>query len=439
MDPRAVLAKVRPLLREGGYVLASIPNIAHVSVRIMLLDGKFAYTEKGLLDRTHLRFFAKTGIETLFQEAGYSIRVWRRTLTETLVDPFADEMSPGESELPPDLVRALKEDSEALTYQFVVRAYPRKARRLSTRKPKAQSAAKDSAGGAFTALKEAMVRKDEEITGMRSILAERDAALAASDAALAAKDEDLAQKNKDLAQREVHLRDLQMQLQATTSTLGYRLLERVRRGINWLAPVGSRRRVPLVLVRRALHIFLTEGWMPLLRRLLHIRRWAPRLWRTGASATWELPLNEQYQLWLRYHTVSPRAERTMRKEAKRLKYRPKVSIIMPVYNTDPRWLREAVESVRRQVYDNWELCVADDGSTRAATREVLRDCELQDPRIKVKYSDRNGGIGVASNEALSLATGEFIGLLDHDDELRSDALFEVVKLLNERRDLDYIY
>jgi len=177
----------------------------------------------------------------------------------------------------------------------------------------------------------------------------------------------------------------------------------------------------------------------LLRRLPHIRRWAPRLWRTGASATWDLPLNEQYQLWLRYHALIPRAEKTIKKTAKRLNYRPKVSVIMPVYNTDPRWLREAVESVRRQLYDNWELCVADDGSTRAATREVLREYERRDARIKVKYLDRNRGIGAASNEALSLATGEFIGLLDHDDELRSDALFEVVKLLNERRDLDYIY
>ena len=449
VNPDAVLEKVRPLLRAGGYVVASIPNIAHASVRLMLLDGRFTYTDKGLLDHTHVRFFTKAGLETLFKEAEYSIRVWRRTLTETLKDPFAEEISLPESELPPYLVEALREDSEALTYQFVVRAYPRRARRSNRRKPQAHSASNEAIGGVFRALwqpEEKLGQKDQEIARMRSTLVENDAslatkdkALAAKDKALAAKDADLAEKNKELAQKEAHLRDIQMQLQAATSTLGYRLLERVRRGINRLAPLRTRRRVPLALARHALNIVLTEGPMTLLRRLPRIRRWAPRVWRNGASSSYDLPLNEQYQIWLRAHTITPGAKRAIKKAAKRLNYRPKVSIIMPVYNTDPRWLREALESVRQQLYDNWELCIADDGSSRGDNREVLQEYQRRDGKIKVKYLDRNQGIAAASNAALSLATGEFIGLLDHDDELKPDALFEVVKLLNERRDLDYIY
>ena len=442
VNPDVVLEKVRPLLLAGGYVVASIPNIAHASVRLMLLDGRFTYTDKGLLDHTHVRFFTKARIETLFKEAGYSIRVWRRTLTETFKDPFAEEISLPESELPPYLVEALREDSEALTYQFVVRAYPRRARRSNRRKPQAHTASNEAIGGVFRALwqpEEKLGQKDREIARMRSTLVENDASLATKDRALAAKDADLAEKNNELAQKEAHLRDIQMQLQAATSTLGYRLLERVRRGINRLAPLGTRRRIPLALARHALNIVLTEGPMTLLRRLPRIRQWAPRLWRNGASSSYDLPLNEQYQIWLRAHTITPSAKRAIKKAAKRLNYRPKVSIIMPVYNTDPRWLREAIDSVRRQLYDNWELCIADDGSRRAQTREVLQEYERQDRRIQVKYLDRNRGIAAASNEALSLASGEFIGLLDHDDELKPDALFEVVKLLNERPDLDYIY
>ena len=442
VNPDAVLEKVSPLLRAGGYVVASIPNIAHASVRLMLLDGRFTYTDKGLLDHTHVRFFTKAGLEALFKEAGYSIRVWRRTLTETLKDPFTEKNSLLESELPPYLVEALREDSEALTYQFVVRAYPRRGKRSNRRKPQAQSASNEAIGGVFRALwqpEEKLGQKDQEIARMRSTLVENDASLATKDRALAAKDADLAEKNKELAQKEAHLRDVQMQFQAATSTLGYRLLERVRRRINRLAPLGTRRRVPLALARHSLNIVLTEGPMTLLRRLPRVRRWLPRVWRNGASSSYDLSLNEQYQIWLRAHALTPGAKRAIKKAAKRLNYRPKVSIIMPVYNTDPRWLREAIDSVRRQLYDNWELCIADDGSSHAQTREVLQEFERRDRRIQVKYMDRNRGIAAASNEAISLSTGEFIGLLDHDDELKPDALFEVVKLLNERPDLDYIY
>ena len=274
---------------------------------------------------------------------------------------------------------------------------------------------------------------------MRSTLFENDATLATKDRALAAKDADLAEKNKELAQKEAHLRDIQMQLQAATSTLGYHLLERVRRGINRLAPLGTRRRIPLALARHALNIVLTEGSMTLLRRLPGIRRWAPRVWRSGASSNYELPLNDQYQIWLRAHTLTHAAKKAIEKAAKRLRYRPKVSIIMPVYNPKPDWLRDAIESVRGQLYDNWELCIADDRSTRPGVRDLLEECSRADQRIKVTCMERNQGIAAASNAALALATGEFIGLLDHDDELRSEALFEVVKLLNEQRDLDYIY
>ena len=455
VNPDAVLEKVRPLLRAGGYVVASIPNIAHASVRLMLLDGRFTYTDKGLLDHTHLRFFTKASIETLFKEAGYSIRAWRRTLTDTLRDPFAQEISLPESELPPYLVEALREDSEALTYQFVVRAYPRRARRSNRRKPQPHSASNDAVGGVFRALwqpEEKLGQKDQEIARMRSTLVENDAslatkdkalatkdkALATKDKALAAKDADLAEKNKELAQKESHLRDIQMQLQAATSTIGYRLLERVRRPIRWLAPEGTWRRRAFVATSRGLNIILTQGPWTFLRQAVQVWQWLPRL-RQAYVAEQQVSLDDQYQLWLGTHALTPARKTTIRREAADLKYRPCVSIIMPVYDPDPAWLRDAIESVRAQLYDNWELCIADDGSTRAGVRELLNESIQADERIRLMHMEKNQGISAASNAALALATGEFVGLLDHDDELKPDALFEVVKLLNVRRDLDFVY
>lgn len=125
-------------------------------------------------------------------------------------------------------------------------------------------------------------------------------------------------------------------------------------------------------------------------------------------------------------------------QAARFRYRPKVSILLPVYNVDPRWFRAAVESVRAQVYDNWELCIADDASTRP---DLLRglDALPKDPRIKLARRAINGHICAASNTAADLATGEYVALLDHDDALAPHALFAVVRLLQRHPDADLIY
>lgn len=109
--------------------------------------------------------------------------------------------------------------------------------------------------------------------------------------------------------------------------------------------------------------------------------------------------------------------------------KPLLSIVTPVYNVDPKWLSKAVESVRAQLYDNWELCLADDKSTNPETTAFLKT--LDDPKIKVTLLDENQGISGASNAAIALASGDYIVLMDNDDEITRDALYEVVKAINE--------
>lgn len=145
-----------------------------------------------------------------------------------------------------------------------------------------------------------------------------------------------------------------------------------------------------------------------------------------------------YQRWLAANRVDESDLASMAADAAALPWQPKISVITPVYNTDPRWLRACVESVKRQAYPNWEMCLCDDGSTVAATREVLREYE-KDPRIRVAWLEKNSQISTASNAALALATGEFIALLDHDDEYTPDALYRVVRHLNDHRDADIVY
>ena len=112
---------------------------------------------------------------------------------------------------------------------------------------------------------------------------------------------------------------------------------------------------------------------------------------------------------------------------------------MPVYNTDREWLIRAIESVRTQLYPNWELCISDDASTSPHVKEILDSYALTERRIRVGYRDTNGHISLNSNSALALATGEFIALLDHDDELPPHALFWVAREIVQCPHVDLIY
>ncbi|HBJ00739.1 MAG TPA: hypothetical protein DDY89_07450, partial [Lysinibacillus sp.] len=122
---------------------------------------------------------------------------------------------------------------------------------------------------------------------------------------------------------------------------------------------------------------------------------------------------------------------------KTFNYSPKISILVPVYNVELQWLQKAVESVEKQTYKNWELCIVDDCSTNNDISKYL--LAKQNDKIKVKILTKNSHISVASNEALKLSTGEFVALLDHDDELTENALWEILLKLNEDPDLDLIY
>jgi 2-polyprenyl-3-methyl-5-hydroxy-6-metoxy-1,4-benzoquinol methylase len=118
-DPAAVLRRVRPFVAEGGAVIASIPNVAHISVRLALLAGEFRYRKLGLLDDTHLRFFTRESIVDLFESTGYVVSRWRRRRIEA---DDAEISSP--PDVPKDIRSWLGSDPELTTYQFVVRATP---------------------------------------------------------------------------------------------------------------------------------------------------------------------------------------------------------------------------------------------------------------------------------------------------------------------------
>ena len=138
-----------------------------------------------------------------------------------------------------------------------------------------------------------------------------------------------------------------------------------------------------------------------------------------------------YKSWVKYREKFDKVHETF-------EYNPKISVIMPVYNMENRYLVPCIESVLSQSYKNWELCISDDASTLETVKPTLEKF-ADGEKVKVFYRKKNGHISENTNSALKLATGEFIALLDCDDLLQRDALYEMVKKLNENPELDFIY
>jgi O-antigen biosynthesis protein len=143
-----------------------------------------------------------------------------------------------------------------------------------------------------------------------------------------------------------------------------------------------------------------------------------------------------YIKWLKKNSPTPIKIDKIKNEIAGFKYHPKISVIMPVFNIEPQWLKPAIESVKQQIYEKWELCIVDDCSSNPETIKYLKS--IYHPKIKIEFSNQNQGISGASNKAIQMMTGEYIALLDHDDVITRDALYEVVKAINTI-DPDLIY
>ncbi len=147
-----------------------------------------------------------------------------------------------------------------------------------------------------------------------------------------------------------------------------------------------------------------------------------------------------YSTWIRkYDRLTRHDRRQIRRHIAQFQQRPVISVLLPVYNSKLKWLRRAIESVRKQLYPHWELCIVDDASTDAAGWPLLQKFARRDPRIKIFRRAENGQIAAASNDALRLASGNYIALLDHDDELAPAAFYFVALELNRNPHLQLLY
>lgn len=233
--------------------------------------------------------------------------------------------------------------------------------------------------------------------------------------------------------KEIKIRDTQIHEMVPD----YKEFQAFKKGLIWRTLIKYRLGKSIIIevlkhpskILKAFGVLLNEGPYGVIQRIRRIQ----------GSKRYFNAIEDRYRFWVGRHALSEAELDKQRILSKELKYRPKISIITPVYNTEERWLIACIESIRKQTYDNWELCLADDASTKPYIKDILKKFSQQDPRIKVVFRKQNGHICRSSNSALKLATGEYVGLLDHDDEIAPQALFRVVEVLNRYPNTDFIY
>ncbi len=175
-----------------------------------------------------------------------------------------------------------------------------------------------------------------------------------------------------------------------------------------------------------------EGFRVAIKGLRHSMSFIPGNDSIGINS-------RDYQDFLDKTLLDESAINQARRAINTFDWKPRFSIIVPVFNVDVKWLLKMVHSVQQQIYQNWQLCIVDDASTNIEIKPALVKLAAEDVRIRVRFNEINGGIASASNDALMMADGEFIGLLDHDDEISIDALYENLKAINEHPDVAILY
>lgn len=259
-------------------------------------------------------------------------------------------------------------------------------------------------------LNEDINSKNSEIDSLRNQVLITEAKIQEKDQIIAVKNAELEEVKRDLTNHSEELKKI-VNSRAWKAILTYGRIK--------TAVITN----PLKLVKKAWSIYRKLGIKVLMHRVMR------KVKKQGTS---------HYEQYIEETTPSPQDIKLIKQEQADFEYRPIISIVMPVYNIEEKYLVKAIESVRSQTYERWELCLCDDASTAAHIKPLLQKYAAKDKRIKVTYREKNGGIVKASNDALALAQGAYVGLLDNDDELAATAFYEVIKVLQQKK-YDLIY
>lgn len=202
-------------------------------------------------------------------------------------------------------------------------------------------------------------------------------------------------------------------LEKSNAQVTLQLEEQIRANASVLSELTSLRNTKL---------FRYSGWLRGIYGRLKPSRDTPGN-PAGEAALVELPKTPSYDRWVAmYDSLTPERVEVIKRRLEKLKDQPLVSVLLAAFNSDPVLLRKAIESVVSQIYQRWELCIVDDGSTDPAVESVIKEYASADSRIKFVRRGENGHISAALNSAYSMSRGQWFCTLDHDDELAEHAL-----------------
>lgn len=549
-NPAALLASLKPFLHTDSRLLASIPNVAHASIRLELLQGHFDYESLGLLDDTHLHFYTRDGLILMLMQAGYvccDIQYSVQDLADEAIDLHLANAGLLASEFTHELLHA----PDAVAYQFVVEARPAQEALLQ-HLPQALSPKPLVSSGVFYGEKQRKIvslerqlaeerehnkhrqahiqqleEKVAEIERQRdaeqehnkdhlqniarfegrvvAIEAQRDAerehntnhqknivqleaCIVAVEAQRDSEREHNTNHQKNIVQLEERIVAVEAQRDAErehnnnhqkaivawqeiTTVLDNALfdlteqLRVVQEKNTALQGQVDQQQVHIAHLEEHCAYFTHEAQRleqvlqrvhnKLSYRTVRFVKESPKKLRSHfqkQAVIAQPALNDavdahpvatnvhDYNVWLAsYDGITEQERHKFKADIEAWQNPAKIAVLMPVYNPDKACLENAIESVLQQIYENLELCIADDASTESHVREVLEHYQQQDPRVKVIFREQNGHISAASNSALSLVTADYVALMDHDDLLTPDALYWVAKTIQDQPDVQLIY
>ena len=288
--------------------------------------------------------------------------------------------------------------------------------------------------GQISDLKLTLDERDGQISDLKQTVDERERQIDSLSQAVDDQDKQISDLTQVLAKREGQIVEL-------LSTSSWRLtapLRMIKRFFHLLSHFILREGGLTKSTFKTFGIYKRDGWQGIKQRLfaVHFSMNQPVI----AVEDGQIVEGNDYGEWIRnYDTLADKTRRKMADRIKGFAHKPLISIVMPTYNSKPEWLVEAIESVRVQIYPNWELCIADDASTSESIRTILERYAKEDSRIKIVFREKNGHISASSNSALVLVTGEYIALLDHDDLLAEHALYWVTDAINAQPTAQLIY
>lgn len=458
-DPLAVLQKAATLLKESGTVLVSLPNIGHNDVVVKLLQGNWDYTATGLLDDTHIHFWGINNLAAFFQKAGLHITVLDATTVPTMhTEQYADGQFPADE----NIYAVIKDRREGEVFQFIltlqrteyvksngiafVDRIPEKGSE-SLEAPTVQALV-----DARLADCEAHIRKQNELleTTMENYRAlENDYKKNMESFNL--RISDLRRSNTELEQNIVQDKKAYEKLQAEKKTADAELAackEQVMLALRQRDDLKTQLALAQFQFDAISNSTFWKLTLPLqhiidaVKDTLYMNRYTRllgkgimSLFRNGFKATWNKVRNKLRTHFGKAPLPLPIPAVQEPFDPEKLEEIPQVikfSVLVPLYNTSEGYLREMIQSVRDQVYGNWELCLADGSDPEHSyVEQVCREYAQADPRIRYQRLAENRGISENTNACAQMATGDYIALLDHDDIYTPDALYFNAKAILE--------